>query len=109
MRLNNIAALRHRLILEEPLTLDDGAGGFTRSYQTVTTLWGAIYPLRKKDDKLQDRATQLLTHIILIRCRSDLTRLHRLRHEGRVFHIRAIDNVDERAFFSEILVEEQRP
>lgn len=37
--------LRHRLTLEAPVETPDGAGGVTRSFATVATLWAAVTPV----------------------------------------------------------------
>ena len=42
--------LDRRLTLEAPVETDDGAGGVTRSYQTVTTLWAAVAPVSARAD-----------------------------------------------------------
>ena len=40
----SIASLRHRVTLQAPVDADDGAGGTTRSWADVATLWAAIAP-----------------------------------------------------------------
>jgi SPP1 family predicted phage head-tail adaptor len=109
MKLKNIGALRHRLTVEEPVESDDGAGGVTRSYSDGATLWGVIYPFKKLDDKRQDRLTQYHTHKILIRYCETLTLQHRLRHHGRIYHIRAVVSQGMKDCFTEILAEEETP
>ena len=37
--------LNRRLVLEAPIETDDGEGGVTRGYATVTTLWAQAVPL----------------------------------------------------------------
>ena len=37
-------------MLEAPVETDDGAGGVTRSYETVTTLWAQVEPLGARAD-----------------------------------------------------------
>ena len=36
--------LNRRLVLEAPAEADDGAGGVTRLYEVVTTLWAQVVP-----------------------------------------------------------------
>ena len=38
-------ALNRRLVLEAPVESADGAGGVTRSYSAVATLWAAVEPV----------------------------------------------------------------
>lgn len=34
--------LNFKMVLEEPLRVPDGAGGYTQTWNTVGTLWGAV-------------------------------------------------------------------
>jgi|GEM_PF-1829635 len=40
----SIASLRHRVVLERPVTAADGAGGETVTYQAVRTAWARVRP-----------------------------------------------------------------
>jgi SPP1 family predicted phage head-tail adaptor len=40
----SIASFRHRVVLEKPVPVPDGAGGETVAYETVRSLWARVRP-----------------------------------------------------------------
>lgn len=82
--------LDRRLVLEAPADSADGAGGVTRSYQAVATLWASVTPLSAQAVVTADRLAAAATHRIVIRSGRDVTTRHRLREGGRVFRIVAV-------------------
>jgi SPP1 family predicted phage head-tail adaptor len=98
--------LDRRLVLEAPVETDDGAGGVTRSYETVTTLWAQVTPARARSAVAADSLAALVTHSIVIRAPRAITTLHRFRDGARIFRIVAFrDSADRR--FLEIDAEER--
>jgi len=86
----NPGNFRHRLYVEAPYELPDGAGGVTRAFETVGLIWGLVEPMGGTEVLSEDRLVQRTTHRITIRAFSGLTAAHRLRRGGRLFEIRAI-------------------
>src|SRR5262249_25189393 len=83
-----------RLVLEQPVESTDGAGGVTRSYASVATLWAAVTPIAARSEvAAADRGAEV-THRVVIRFRNDVTTRHRLREGSRVFIIAALRNHD---------------
>lgn len=82
--------LSHRLVLEAPVEVDDGAGGRTRDFAAVTTLWAALTPLAGRYATEAAAAGATITHRIVIRARPGLTTRHRFRAGARVFQLLAI-------------------
>ena len=100
-------ALRHRLVLEQPLESPDGAGGVTRGYATVTTLWAAVMPVSARGDVVADGVGATVTHRIIVRSGPDVTTRHRLREGARIFRILALRDQDGSGRFVEIEAEER--
>jgi SPP1 family predicted phage head-tail adaptor len=100
-------ALRHRLVLEEPIEPPDGAGGVTRSYATVTTLWAAVTPVSARGDVVADDVGANVTHRIIIRSGPYVSTRHRLREGARIFRILALRDQDGSGRFIEINAEER--
>jgi SPP1 family predicted phage head-tail adaptor len=100
-------ALKHRLVLEEPLESPDGAGGVRRSYATVTTLWAAVTPVSARGNVVADDVGANVTHRIIIRSGSDVSTRHRLREGARIFRILALQDQDGSGRFIEINAEER--
>ena len=100
-------ALRHRLVLEQPLESPDGAGGVTRGYATVTTLWAAVMPVTARGDVVADGVGATVTHRIIVRSGPDVTTRHRLREGARIFRILALRDQDGSGRFVEIEAQER--
>lgn len=101
-----IGDLNRRLVLEAPDENDDGAGGVTRLYDIVTTLWGQVTPLTARSDFIADRLGAALRFKIVIRRRDDITTRHRLLDGAHIYQVTAArDSADRR--FTEIDAEER--
>jgi SPP1 family predicted phage head-tail adaptor len=99
--------LRHRLTLEEPVETPDGAGGVTRGYATLTTLWAAVTPVSARGSVEAQSLAAEVTHRIVIRAGPQLTTRHRLREGTRIFRIVALRDRDGSGRFVEIHAEER--
>jgi SPP1 family predicted phage head-tail adaptor len=106
-RMRLISQMRHRFDLQAPVHADDGAGGVVRSYSTVKTIWVAIEHFRRKADVSEDRLITDVTHKITMRFNPNLTRLHRLKQDNRIFTIKSIERQDELGFYQTLLCEEE--
>jgi len=62
-------ALNHRVTLETPVEIPDGAGGVTRGYATVATLWAAVTPVSARGDVEAASLAANVTHRVLVRFR----------------------------------------
>jgi SPP1 family predicted phage head-tail adaptor len=89
--------LDRRLVLEAPVETSDGAGGVTRSYQSVATLWAAVTPHVAHGSVAAGSAGATATHRIVIRAGRDVTTRHRLRDGVRIFRIVAVSERAGRA------------
>lgn len=99
--------LRHRLVLEAPVETEDGAGGVTRTFENIATIWAAIEPLTFAEQVAAEARGARLTHRIVIRTGFDVTLRHRFKLGERVFRIAAIRDPDESGRFREISAEER--
>ena len=104
----SISDFRHRLTLQAADEVEDGAGGVTRTWETLGQVWAAIEPLSLDDRLLSDKRLGLLSHRVTLRHRSDITLSHRFVLGVRIFSIRAARDPDERGRLLECLVEEER-
>lgn len=98
--------LNRRLVLQAPVEADDGAGGVTRSFEAVTTLWAQVLPLAAGADVTADRPGAVLRYRIVIRRRDDVTTRHRLVEGARVYRVLAVQESTDRRFL-EIAAEER--
>lgn len=100
-------SLNRRLALEEPLETPDGAGGVTRTYATIATLWAQVTPVSSRGDFEADRSGGAVTHRIRIRTSPDITTRHRFRDGAIVYRIVSLRDPDGRGRFLEIEAEER--
>ena len=105
--MTDAGTLNRRLTLEEPVETPDGAGGVTRSYQTLATLWAELTPVAAR--AVIDAAARgaAVSHRIVIRRNPDVTTRHRLRDGARIFRIVSLRDRD-RGRFLVIHAEERR-
>jgi SPP1 family predicted phage head-tail adaptor len=99
--------LNRRLALEAPMETPDGAGGVTRSYEAVATVWAQVTPVAARADVAADSLVALVTHRIVIRAGQSLTTQHRLREGARIFRIVAYRDSGGRRFL-DIDAQEQK-
>ena len=97
--------LNRRLTLEAPTEDDDGAGGVTRSYTAVATLWASVEPVSARGEVVASALGTTVTHRIQIRTSADITLRHRFRDGARIFRIVTMRDRDRR--FLDIDAEER--
>ena len=68
--------LNRRLVLEAPAEADDGAGGVTRLYDVVTTLWAQVVPRSAVGITATDRVGAVVRYRVIVRARQDITIKH---------------------------------
>lgn len=90
-----IGALRQRATIEAPIDEPDGAGGFTRRYAPLARVWARIAPVDGRDQFVEQRQEQAITHLATIRWRGDVTSQMRLAFANRKLLIQAIYDADE--------------
>ncbi|MBI2713656.1 MAG: phage head closure protein [Rhizobiales bacterium] len=102
-----IGELNRRLVLEAPSETADGAGGVTRLYDVVTTLWAQVTPVSARADIAAGSLGSVLRTRIVIRKRSDVSTRHRLLDGARIYRILSVRaSADHR--FLEIDAEEHQ-
>jgi SPP1 family predicted phage head-tail adaptor len=98
--------LNRRLALQAPVESDDGAGGITRTYLTVTTLWAQVTPLAARADIAAGSLGAALGYRIVIRARDDVTTRHQFIDGSRAYRVVAVRQSADRRFL-EIDAEER--
>ncbi|MBV9558134.1 MAG: phage head closure protein, partial [Pseudolabrys sp.] len=90
--------LDRRLVLEAPAEADDGAGGVTRGYAAVATVWAQLAPLAAHAETIAGSLGAVVTHRIVIRAGRDVTTFHRFRDGTRIFRVVATRERDSGRF-----------
>jgi SPP1 family predicted phage head-tail adaptor len=107
IRHDRVGRLRHRVTLEAPLRLPDGAGGVEETWIAIATLWAAIVDRGGSERFAADAIKARTTHAIVLRPHDDLVPHNRLRSGPRVFHILSVGDADERGTRRLCLCEER--
>ena len=95
--------LKTRLQVQAPVETDDGQGGVTRSYTTLTTAWAQVTPFSTRGGGAgveADAQGATVKYRILLRGNFVLTLQHRLVDGARIFRIAAIRDADDRRFIA---------
>jgi head-tail adaptor len=95
--------LKTRLQVQAPAETDDGQGGVTRSYTTLTTAWAQVTPFSTRGtgaDVQADAEGATVKYRILLRSNFILTLQHRLVDGARIYRISAIRDADDRRFIA---------
>jgi SPP1 family predicted phage head-tail adaptor len=93
-----IGDLNRRLVLEAPAETPDGAGGVTRSFAAVTTLWAQVEPVSARNLVVADMPGATITHRIVIRRRADITTRHRFIEGDATYRIVSVRDDAARRF-----------
>ena len=99
--------LNHRLVLEMPVDDDDGAGGFTRSWQQADEFWAELKPVSADFITPHGSAAQKFTHSVHYRSGPVLSTDKRLREGERIFTILHVRDSEKTASRKIAFVEEQ--
>ena len=88
--------LRHRLVLQAPSETADGAGGVTRGFATIGSVWAELEPTAAETGLAGDAPANLVAYRATLRWRADITTGHRLAKGARLFAIRGLLDPDGR-------------
>ena len=95
--------LKTRLQIQAPVETDDGQGGVSRAYATLTTAWAAVTPFSARgggDDVQADAEGATVKYRIVLRSNFALTLQHRLLDGARIYRIAAIRDAGDRRFIA---------
>ena len=87
--------------------MPDGAGGVTRTHETIATLWAQVTPVSSRGGVEAEKPGGAVTHRIRIRRSPSITTRHRFRAGAIVYRIVSLRDPDGRGRFLEIEAEER--
>jgi SPP1 family predicted phage head-tail adaptor len=100
--------LRHRLTLEKPTPIPDGAGGFTIEWASAGTFAADVTPLRGDERRIGEGLSEVATHRIVLRHRDDVEGGDRMRLGERLFRVKSVTDPDEDGRYLVCLAEEEK-
>lgn len=92
----NIALLRERLTLEQPVRAPDGGGGAAVTWQAVAELWAFVRPVSGDERLAHDQVSGRLTHEVWIRYRPGVLPAMRFTQGARIYEIAAVVEAERR-------------
>lgn len=105
--------LRHRIIIERPVEVEDEGGGRVRSWLAaesyVGTFWGSIDGRTGRERYHAQQIESVYSHLITMRYRPGIEPEMRARHGAHVYNIRAALDPDGTRRELLLFVEEEGP
>lgn len=90
--MSNVAAgrLRHRIRIDEQVTLKNSFGEQTTEWEEVATVWAAIEPLSARESMLAEQTQSKVSARIIIRARNDIRASMRAVHGSTIYNIEGV-------------------
>ena len=88
--------LRHRIVIAAPDVAPDGAGGEAVTWRPLATVWALVEPVSGTERIVADRLTGVVTHVVTMRFRGDVTGGMRVLYRGRAYRVLVAYDPDER-------------
>lgn len=82
--------LRHRVDLQEPVTVVDDYGGETDTWSTIGTFWAAVEPIRGKERFASGQRIHERDVRVVMRYVGEITEAMRISFDGLVYDIKAV-------------------
>ena len=103
-----VAALRHRIFFQQPVTTDDGYGGKPMTWVNYGKAWAKIEPLTGREYFFAHQIQAEVTHRVTTRFRQDIKEDMRISAGSRILEIESIIDLDEAHQFLEFFCKEAK-
>lgn len=100
------STLKHKITIQQPALTPDGAGGYLKTWETVTILWAAIVKKTGRESLFGGKIASTGTILFRVRYTNLVTTNMRIAFDNRIFNIRSLTNVEEQNMLLEILAED---
>lgn len=110
--MTRVPILNRRLILEAPVRIPDGAGGYSETWSARGTLWAEISARSGGERAGEELPLSRVSYRVVVRAApqgvpSRPLPGQRFREGTRVFHIRAVAEFDRRGHYLTCVAEEE--
>ncbi|MCF6344753.1 MAG: phage head closure protein [Devosiaceae bacterium] len=93
-KIPSIGTLRDKVQLEAKNMVDDGAGGHLVSYSSIANVWANVSPSNGRSVQIADANSVSISHVVLLRFRSDLEVGHRIIYRSRTLEILSVNDLN---------------
>jgi len=97
-----IGDLRHRILFQAEIPVDDQHHGHTIIWKDVATVWALVEPVSGREFFYSQQLKNTITHKIKIRFRSDINVELRIVFGTRIMKIESMINIQEGDRFMEL-------
>jgi len=101
--------LRHRVVIEAAATAPDGAGGGTATFAALASAWALVEPVAGTERVAAGHLSGVVTHVVTLRYRADVTGGMRVLYRGRAYRILVAYDPDERRRYLALKTELETP
>lgn len=101
-----LGRLRHRIAVERPADVPDGAGGVTRGFRGHAEIFAGVEPLTAEETRRGYALGLARLYRMTIRARGDVGGGFRVVWRGRRFDVLSARELDDGEGFEELLCEE---
>ena len=101
--------LRHRVVIEAPEATPDGTGGEAVTWQPLATVWALVEPVSGTERFVAGHLTGMVTHVVTMRFRGDVTGGMRFLYRGRAYRVLVAYDPDERRRYLTLKTELETP
>lgn len=107
MRCCDITAgkLKNRIELQQLVIVEDGAGGNTRTWKTIQSVWAMLRQTGGGERLQNDRLTATANFKATIRYRAGISAVNRIVFQGKAYQIRSVDNIEFANKYLELTLE----
>jgi SPP1 family predicted phage head-tail adaptor len=110
----SVGSMRSKLELQSSTASSDGGGSSSLTWSKVATVYGRINPSRANESLFGDQLREVLTHVIIIRHRYNISTKNRLvqtfirngTEVTRTFNVKGILNEDNKFKYIHLACEE---
>ena len=107
----NVGKLNKKITFNKPAQISDGGGGRTDALIPVITVWGNVTTAPGRDSVKEvyfaQQAQVEVTHKIIVRYNSLITREQVITHGNKTYNIETVTSKDEKNIYMEILAVER--
>ena len=103
-----IGKLRHRIIFQQTVKVDDTYKGHEVTWANFVTVWADVEPLTGREYFFSQQVKAEVTHRVKIRYRDDITVKMRILFGTRVLGVESIFDIKERHKTLEIFCREEK-
>lgn len=101
--------LRHRIIIQEPVTARNGYNETITTWARVAEVWASVEPLSGREFFDAEHQQSDITHRVVLRFRGGITAEMRVLHHGRDLRVQSVINAKERGRELQLMCRETRP